>query len=380
MILSCSKMDEYKKYVEGGELTYPAKLDSIRVLSGRYRATIQGVVAVNKGLSSFRVFWNNRRDSVVVPVQLTENVDTLSYTITNLPEGPMSFEVRSYDDKGNSSVPTFIVGNVYGERFRQSMVQRSMLASNFSAGYKANLSFQDVSKEMGVYGIRFKYTNRAYKQVDTVVQTPNIDASVSLPNFLLGKEVQYATVYKPDSVAIDTFMTPFVKMNLRGDVSDFLLKNFKMPFATATFDGNRWGTLADWYTNDAMKNHNGYGGFATDDGGTIHLEAGWGAPALENGKIYQKISMPAGRYAFSANVSWSTYSNNDAPAYLVFSKGDGIPDYDEVNSTTAVAFNKIGQNRFEFELTEETELNVGLVVKMYPDNLLRITYFKLELL
>src|SRR5690606_28631215 len=92
---ACSKMDDYKKYVKGGELVYPTKIDSLKILPGKNRVAVSGMVAVNRGMTDFRVYWNNRRDSVTVPVTLTEDIDTIEYVISDLPEGPMNFEVRS---------------------------------------------------------------------------------------------------------------------------------------------------------------------------------------------------------------------------------------------------------------------------------------------
>lgn len=43
MLASCSKMDDFTKYTNGQEQIYPAKLDSIKVRSGKYRVQIEGV-------------------------------------------------------------------------------------------------------------------------------------------------------------------------------------------------------------------------------------------------------------------------------------------------------------------------------------------------
>ncbi|WP_373564852.1 DUF5013 domain-containing protein [Sphingobacterium sp. E70] len=50
------------------------------------------------------------------------------------------------------------------------------------------------------------------------------------------------------------------------------MKNYKTPFTATAFDGNRWGNLDHWITNTSMKNHNGYGGFGSDDGVWLTLK------------------------------------------------------------------------------------------------------------
>jgi len=386
VFFSCSKMDDYKDFVKGGELVYPTKIDSLQILSGKNRVMLHGTVKVNRGMTSYKIFWNNRRDSVVVPVTLTDNVDTLTYVINNLPEGTINFEIRSYDDKGHTSVPTYLVGNVYGDRFREGMFQRSALNFTFDKDGKASLNLQDVSKDMGFYGVRVKYKNINNRQVDTVMLTSNIKGHAILKDYVLGTSIDYTTVYRPEPNSIDTFLyDQYRNVRIVGDVSEMLLKNYKKPFYPSDYDGNRWGTLLDWQTNSAARNHNHnglmVGGFASDGGGSAKLEAGWGAGDIINGKIHQTITLPAGKYRFSTRVSEDAW-NGDVPGYLIANRGNQLSDYTNINSGTRLNSVKLknGDVSFEFELTEKTTVSLGYVVNMGPEKWLAMEYFGLECL
>ncbi|MGX5689727.1 DUF5013 domain-containing protein [Arcticibacter tournemirensis] len=145
-----------------------------------------------------------------------------------------------------------------------------------------------------------------------------------------------------------------------GDVTSKYLKNTGYPFiAAAMAPGGRWGNLADWTANAAAKSHSGYGGFASDDGGVMNMECGWGSPYITNGKIYQTTTLPAGKYTFQV-VEFSWKGTKD-PAYIVVAEGTSLPDFN------AIAGNSLGYAPFsnpvaEFTLAERKEVVLGVCV------------------
>lgn len=153
------------------------------------------------------------------------------------------------------------------------------------------------------------------------------------------------------------------------DISSQYLKNTSTPFAVAGMhSGGRWGTLADWNANLAAKSHNGFGGYASDEGGTIDMESGWGSPAIHNGKIWQttKSPLPAGTYTL--DVSDLDWQGTKDPAYIVAAPGlDTIPDYGDVNGNTTIHYTLFSNPKITFTLTEETKVTVGFVVNYVQD-------------
>ncbi|UIR54822.1 DUF5013 domain-containing protein [Sphingobacterium sp. SRCM116780] len=376
MLVACSKMDEFTKYTNGEEKVYPAKMDSIKVRSGKYRVQVEGVFRVNSGVSEIRVYWNSKQDSLKFPVKLTNGNDTIRCLIEHLPEGPMNFEVRTVDDEGRLSIPTFVVGSAYGDRYREGLFQRSVLQQNFVAGKQLELVVQDVAANQGVDAMRVIYKNDGGKTVDSLVKTKSLDESIHLPGYLPNSELSYRTIFRPDSNAIDTFMVQPTKLLPKGDITAWYLKNYKNPFTATEYDGNRWGNLDNWITNSSIKNHNGYGGFGSDDGGVVNIEAGWGAPAVINGKIEQKVTFLPGKYRFFCNLSWTNY--DQPPAYLVISKTNtNIPDWEQIEQ--AMAYASVKSDGVYFEIKEKITVNIGMLVNFEPDHYMKINAFQIIL-
>jgi hypothetical protein len=151
------------------------------------------------------------------------------------------------------------------------------------------------------------------------------------------------------------------------DITAAYLKNTGLPFiASGMSSGGRWGTLADWTANAAAKSHSGYGGFASDDGGTMDLESGWGSPLIHNGKIYQTTTLPAGTYTFDAsNFDWQGTKD---PAYIVAAPGkDSIPDYNNIVGNTEIAYTLFTAPKLTFTLTATTTVTLGFVVDYIQD-------------
>ncbi|WP_343671180.1 DUF5013 domain-containing protein [Chitinophaga sp.] len=153
------------------------------------------------------------------------------------------------------------------------------------------------------------------------------------------------------------------------DISSQYLKNTSTPFTVAGMhSGGRWGTLTDWIANTAAKSHDGYGGYASDEGGTIDMESGWGSPAIHNGKIWQTTSsaLPAGTYTLDvSNLDWQGTKD---PTYIVVAPGlDTIPDYGDINGNTTIHYTLFSAPKITFTLTEERKVTVGFAVNYVQD-------------
>jgi hypothetical protein len=66
-LASCEKADKYKEFVKDGEISYIGKLDSVKVYSGKNRVMIKGMITSDPKIVECRVFWNNKKDSLVIP-------------------------------------------------------------------------------------------------------------------------------------------------------------------------------------------------------------------------------------------------------------------------------------------------------------------------
>lgn len=358
---ACSKMDDYKtKYMAGGSLTYPGIMDSVKFLSGRNRVMLTGLFTSDPKIVKYRVFWNSKQDSIEVPVHRSSGVDTVKLIIPNLPEGMMSFEIRTYDALNHMSIPIRTAANVYGDQYASGLTNRPIVKAEFQLDKTVKITWVDVNADAGISAVEFKYTNSDGVAKDTVVKSVDRTFVTSLPK--PGTKISYRTIFLPTPTAIDAFYTNY-QDQLLNDVTILYLKNYQQPFTrTAASGTGRWGIPTDWTVSASVKNHGGFGGFSTDNSTVLAVEAGWGAGAVSNGKLYQTFTLPAGNYTFTINVVDIGYTN---PPYVVAASGATLPDASLV-PTSSLGYAVIGLTKgsttsCSFVLTLPTQVSIGVV-------------------
>jgi len=368
---ACSKIGDYRsKYMSGGAIIYSGKMDSVKILSGRNRVMVTGLFTSDPNIVKYRVFWNGNKDSIEVPVKRTSGVDTAKVIINNLPEGLMSFEIRTYDAENHSSVPIDTAANVYGTLYQSSLVNRAITDASMQNNGSALISWADVNKEAGIQSMEIRYQDSNNVMHDTLIKSVLSDATTKLPIFKVGNAISYSTAYLPNATAIDTFYVPYQTHTVKADGTALYLGNTG-PFTRATFDGGRWGTLAaPWITSPEVINHSGYGGYATDAGGVLVMESGWsGSANIINGKIYQTVTLPPGNYIFSVD----DYTEALDPVYVVAAAGSTLPDVSNVIG--ALGYTKVTSSRyvsetiqFPFTVSQQQSVSLGFLATMTSGN------------
>lgn len=376
-LAACSKMDEYReKFTDGHERLYTGKADSVKVFPGKNRVLLKWLYVADPKVKKAKVFWNNRHDSSSVDVVRTSGVDTVKFMINNLAEGNYNFEIISYDADGNASVTVNKQGVVFGESYQAALLNRLVKKAETKAGY-AEVTWYSGDQETLLTEVKYRNLGGA-----TIIKTvlPGIDTT-KLESYVSGTKFEYRTLYLPDSLAIDTFYTAWQQKGITADVTSIYLKNAGFPFVAAAMANGRFGTLADWTTNSAAKNINGEGGYDNYPGyGTLAFEY-WGTPAINNGKIYQTVTLPAGKYKLQATVQSITY---DLPAtYLLAVVGTGLPD--AVDYSQSLGFAKFTNSSLngktldaDFTIGAQMDVSLGVVSHMVSGNLnIRINGIKL---
>lgn len=207
LLVACSKSDEYKDlFLKGGEIRYAGKLDSVQTLSGRSRVWIKGIITADPNVSKAKVYWNNKKDSLEVPIVRTANADTVYAKINNLNEGVYSFLIFTFDNKGNASVPVTTVGKVYGANYESGLLNRTIENTVITAGNLV-ITWGTVSPTSGINSVELSFID-----VNNILQNLKIPASVktsTLLKYKKGTAVTYRTVYKPDLLSIDLFYSKY---------------------------------------------------------------------------------------------------------------------------------------------------------------------------
>jgi hypothetical protein len=207
-LFSCSKWDEYEKYNAGGEIVYAGKLDSLKVLSGKYRLRLTGRLNADPKISMVKVFWNNNADSLVYEIKRGVSGNVFEQTIP-MPESVTTFTVYTYHADGTKSVPTLVVGKSFGEVYRRSLTNRfvSSLATN---GAKDTTTITWDAALTSVLHTEVRYPANPNGDTATVISTGKVEKTVLGGFNYQANKFRYRTIYRPDSTSIDTFATHYM--------------------------------------------------------------------------------------------------------------------------------------------------------------------------
>lgn len=379
MVAGCSKIDDYKsRYMSKGAITYAGKMDSVKVFSGKNRVEVTGVFTSDPNIVKYQVFTNSGQDSVEVPVHRTSGVDTAAIIIPNLEEGTQSFEIRTYDASGNSSVPEYVTANVYGSNYQTSLVNRGVTDASMRSDSSALITWGDVSGDAGVRYMEIRFTDANNSMHDTIIHSVPTGLATSLPHIKLGTTFSYRTAYLPNPTAIDTFYVAYQSHSVKADVTKVYLSNCGPNFQGTINDG-RFGTMGSpWISNAGALNKGGgtFGGYQHapwQSAGVITWET-WNNTPVTDGKIYQVTSapLPAGKYTVIFNY-YSEVQQNSSVYVIAASGNSGIPSLPDLSNSLGHAAMFNGANvgatspnvtetkTFDFTITSPQVVSIGLL-------------------
>jgi hypothetical protein len=205
ILMSCETMeDTYYEFVKDGETIYVGKADSVKTRGGNYRIELSWLLMSDPKVSSYKVYWNNRRDSIENSVTKTIEVDTVRALITDIREDIHNFEIFTFDKDGNSSVVASAIGRVYGDNYTASLLQRTYKAITRSGD---DLIVEWSEAQNTLLFVEVQYTDAMSNPVKQfVLGEAEVD---SMSNFPVGGTFQYRTAFLPEPEALDTFYTSF---------------------------------------------------------------------------------------------------------------------------------------------------------------------------
>ena len=188
---------------------------------------------------------------------------------------------------------------------------------------------------------------------------------------------------------------PADAVNDPNEVPDNYLTNAQWPFSRSEWDGNRWGNLTGWITNEAMRSRGDglYGGYdggwegADNDKQSLGFERwGEGEAAIVNGKLYQTIDLPEGDFRLTLSMAGENpiiSNQGDDPRYITVAAGETLPDIENIDSALASAsfqdLGNEGSRSIEFSLNAPTKVSVGFVTSFTGvEQNVRPSWIKLE--
>lgn len=364
ILSSCSKMDDYKKFTENGEISYTGKLDSVKINSGRYRVLLNGLFLADPKVKKCVVYWNNKVDSLVIPVTRTDKVDTLKLFINNITEGVQNFIIYTYDGAGNKSIPVYKTGRVYGDRYQATLSNRGINSAFTNESGVSVIEWGGMDRVSGVFATEIVYIDNA--NAERKVRIPIGVNSYTIPNFKEKGTIKYRTLFLPDTLSVDTFYTAYENLYIpkfsKVDITSTYLKNVGPNVTYSSINSaNRWGILNDWVTSASVKNASGFGGYERRSNvGFISLEAGWGLPNVTDGKIYQTINLPAGGYRMEIVMN---DFNTGGSRYMSVAEGTTIPNVANITSSS-IAFSNLESKTLNFNLDQAKQVSIGFAATL----------------
>lgn len=203
VLVSCEDfMDIHKKYVEGGEIIYAPKPDSIAFIAGKGRIMLRCWLYNSPNVRTIDVLWNGGQDSLAIPVTPSSGLDSLDVILPDMPEKSYTFTVRTTDSYGHHSLVVTNFGSSYGDLYKSMLIDRRIKSVELSdkGGVLNWYSFPE-----GLVGNEVRYTKRDGGQAHLFM--PAKDNSLSFPDVKAGSVFEYRSLYIPEEESIDTFYT-----------------------------------------------------------------------------------------------------------------------------------------------------------------------------
>lgn len=210
VIVSCESLeDTYREFTESGETTYIAKADSIVARGGRNRLELSWLLISDPKVTSYKVYWNNREESIEGDVVKTDQVDTVRIMLDNLNEDIYQFDIFLLDQYGNSSIRSSKIGRVYGSKYESSLMNRGF-ATTKRVG--SDMAIEWIAGEEDLHSVELEYQNILNETIHKVI--PDSLVNDTLVNFPIDGSITYRTLFLPEPLAIDTFYTESVTLQI----------------------------------------------------------------------------------------------------------------------------------------------------------------------
>lgn len=349
---SCTSMDDgYKDFIKDGELSYTGKIDSLHIYGGKNRVNVKGLIISDPKVTEVRVFWNTGKDSVVVPVTRTSGIDVLDVIIDGLEENIYNFEVRTYDKLGNKSIPVFMIGNTYGERYEATLLA-DIMNRNIATGISNGATLVGTLASLNDFTKNSSYSILTYTATDDTEKELIIQSNQSnytILDYKSGTDIKYKTAYQPEEDAIDTFFTPEKSFSTQTDVTNTYLVNANFEInptgaalGTMVYDVPGWTEVpVAGTTNDFQKLGTVLYGSVTAGLETAPLPTATGGLALLGVKkhwgpanlyVEQAVNLPVGTYT----MTWESFMKitTSSASSMMGYEMDGLGIYDGFPSAT----------------------------------------------
>lgn len=219
-------MDIHEEYIEGGEIIYAPKPDSVYFVAGKGRVLFNCRTYNAPNVRSIDVYWNDGLDSLIIPVELKTGYDSISVILDNLEEKSYTFNIQTTDNFGHKSLFMTDFGTSYGDTYQATLNDR-LIESLSLSDQEGTIKWYYAPQYLVRSEVR--YVKKDGSQA--IAKVPSTDDLVLLPDVKPGSTFEYRSLYIPEEAAIDTFATAW--------------KEYETPFPTEyKYDCSSWKVLS----------------------------------------------------------------------------------------------------------------------------------------
>lgn len=196
ILASCSKMnDTQREFAERAEGIYLGKVDSIHSHPGFGRAKLTWYISADPRIEQTVIYWNKRKDSMVVDFKRTmDGIQQDSTIINDLEEGTTLFEFKNINSQGESSLVSSAPVMVWGTRFGDGLHSRKLIGFDYNYGQKIySLNLTPAAPGDSVIYSQIDYKND--KGEEKLINIPRDSDNVVLNNFPQGGALLFRTVF-----------------------------------------------------------------------------------------------------------------------------------------------------------------------------------------
>jgi hypothetical protein len=179
---------------------------SLTAYAGKDRVKLLWELPGDTKVSRCTVYWNNGKDSI--SVNILPGISRDSLIIGKLQQGSYTFYLAVFDSKGNSSDKVSVNGNAYGEKYADSLKNRSIRKADYNVVKGAvDITWNDAAKGAVGTEVFFKDSTGELRNVFVPVYYTN--STIKSFNTSKDSVIRYRTLFLPDITAIDTFYTSY---------------------------------------------------------------------------------------------------------------------------------------------------------------------------
>lgn len=256
---SCSKMnDTYKEFLEEGQLIYTGRPDTIHVHPGHNRLLLAWKIPSDPKAIKARIFWNNRLDSIDVPIDRSDSErDSVKVYFDDFEEGNYLFEIFTFDDEGNRSIKMEVIAKVYGENYISSLLTRPIDRTEMNEG-ALHITWGALPDTTAI-GSEVFYSNSEGNE--EIIFVDGMEATTIIPNFE-PQTFRHRTLYLPSLSAVDTFYTKYSSLRIKGSPVPISTDGWSITASSEDVKGGRLavnlidGNLTNLYVNEIAADNN----------------------------------------------------------------------------------------------------------------------------